>query len=102
MAKESRVVGGCLIVGGNWTSPAEETVLFHPEVGVIRPMIAQLQGINSKDRTVEPKHDPLSGIFLALMVNERAKNRLKPLVAAGQHHHVGNIDGRSTGMPTTD
>lgn len=36
--------------------------------------------------------------FLALLLHERTQNRIQTLVAAGEQHHVGDVDSRSSGV----
>lgn len=40
-----------------------------------------------------------SGSLLALLFQKRAEDRLQSLVAAGEQHHIRDVDGRPPGMP---
>jgi hypothetical protein len=40
-----------------------------------------------------------SGFLLALLFHKCAENRVQPLVAASEQHHVRDIDGGAPGMP---
>jgi hypothetical protein len=44
----------------------------------------------------QPSH---SGFLLALLFHKCTENRVQPLVAASEQHHVRDIDGRPPGMP---